>query len=1091
MNVIRFITRSLYYYRKQHLAVFLAAIISTCVLTGALIIGDSVNYSLNKLVDTRLGKVEYTLTTGDRFVTNQLSERISDDLNISTASLLLLNTIAINTEGQLRVNKAQLIGIDDDFWTLSDIQMPELSNGEVFISSNLANRLNLDLNDELLLRVRNAEKIPINAPFSSNEDHAIAFRVTITKIINDENLGRFSLRNNQAAPYNIFINKNFLGDKLQLSGLSNTIVTSSDVDINTRTLNESLKRNIKLEDISLQVNKIKGTDEIELISDRIFIDNSISSSISEIEIQHESILTYFVNSLSYNKNETPYSFISAVSNEFLGKQLANNEIIISSWLANDLEAAVGDTIQIKYFVIGPLQSLSEKSDNFIISQITELIDDEYNKSLMPNFSGLSDAASCGEWDTGIPIDLKKIRDKDEEYWNIYKGTPKAFITIEKGLDLWENKFGNYTSFRFHNHDISKEGLEKEILSTFIPSSIGLSFIDVRFNGEQAATNGVDFGELFLSLSFFIIASAIILMILIYSLNLHSRMHEVAVLSSVGISNKKIITLRFYESSVTIFLASIIGGFLSISYNNVMLFGLNSIWNDAIHADMIEVMILPSTILTGIIISIIISLLSIFLVTRNILARNIISAIKHEVIIPTGNGRWLVKLITFLSFLGSISIVVFSILNSVEKNSSLMLMAGFTSLVGCISLTHWWFSSKNQKTNSIIDISTLVIKNASRNKARSIAVVSLLAIGTFTIIVTGANRLTFSGSENQRNSGTGGFELWIENTIPILHNINADFGKEHYGLNNELLLDEVHFIQFHKLIGDDASCLNLNQVQLPQILGINPQIFDSLQAFSFATKLVETNNTWLELANKNWGGLIPAIADQTVIQWGLMKSIGDTITYVNEFGDNINLLLIAGLNPSIFQGNILIYDSIFMANFPGSGGSNIMLADVPKGTTQDISTLLLKYLMDYGIDVNLTSQRLKDFYSVTNTYLTIFMVLGGLGVIIGTFGLGVVVTRNLLERKKEIVVLLALGFRKNQIFNIVVSENILLLSLGIIIGGLSALIGILPSILSPAFHIPENFLFVIISIVALSGVIWIVIPTWISLKRSSFDNLRSE
>ena len=245
---------------------------------------------------------------------------------------------------------------------------------------------------------------------------------------------------------------------------------------------------------------------------------------------------------------------------------------------------------------------------------------------------------------------------------------------------------------------------------------------------------------------------------------------------------------------------------------------------------------------------------------------------------------------------------------------------------------------------------------------------------------------------------------------------------------------------------------------------------------------------MELTQKYGSGLIPAIADQTVIQWGLMKSIGDTIKYTNEFGNDLNLVLVGGLNPSIFQGNILIFDSTFISNFPGSGGSNIMLIDGPTGLSSEISNLLSNYLSDYGIEISSTTQRLRDFYSVTNTYLTIFMILGGLGVIIGTVGLGIIIIRNLLDRKKEIAVLFALGFTKTHIFKVIIIENIFLLGLGITIGILSAIVGILPSILSQSYHIPGSFLFVLITLVIISGLLWIVIPAGILLRNGVHEGL---
>lgn len=1093
MNRFRFIIKSFKYFIKQHIAVFLATMISTAVLTGALIVGDSVKYSLKKLVDKRLGNIEYIMLGGDRFFRSELSAEISKETKLPAASMLMLQGIAINSDNQKRINKAQILGIDDNFWALSDIEMPSISEKEVIISQNVSEKLNLKTGDELLIRMQNESVIPLNAPFTSDENTGIALRLTIKHIATQDELGRFSLRNNQAAPYNIFINKNTVASDLQLENLSNIILVGRSEQINEDNLDESLRNNWTLKDAGLKIHKLNN-NKFELLSDRIFIDIPITDGVDKTKIPNEKILSYFVNSLKINKKETPYSFITAAPDSFLGEELSDSEIIINSWLANDLNAKVGDSLHIKYFVMGSLRSLQEKSESFIVKSIVPIADSIFNKNLMPDFPGLSDAGNCSDWDTGIPIDLRKIRDKDEDYWNDYRGTPKAIISLERGLKLWKNKFGSYTAIRFENNRLSKSELEQKIISGISPKDLGLMFINLRSQGKQAASNGVDFGELFLSLSFFVIAAAILLLVLIYSLNSESRMSEVGMLFGLGFSKKQILKLRFSESILTIVLGAIFGGLAGISYNNFMIWGLNSIWNDAVHADSIEVFVKPQTLLTGIFIGIIISLITIYLVTLRKLKKTVISIIaKQESNYKIPKAR-LNKVVAFGGIFSSVALLLFSFFNSIESNSQLMLIAGFLFLVGSTSLFLVFLKPKLYKKQTVaknLTFGRLIMMNAGRNISRSIAVVSLLALGTFTIIITGANRTTFSGTENKRESGTGGFKLWVENTVPILQNLNTSDGKNQYGLEDENILDDVRFVQFHNLAGDDASCLNLNQVQQPQILGVNPDLFDSLKAFSFAKLLNDSDNPWMQLNNNYGDNIIPAYADQTVIQWGLIKSVGDTLFYHNEFGEELSIILIGGLNSSVFQGNILISIENFEKNFPSSGGSKIMLVDAPKENLTEVEDLLNNYLSDYGIEITSTSKRLAAFYSVTNTYLSIFMILGGLGVILGTFGLGIVLMRNMLERKQEIATFKALGFQNNQIFKLILSENLILLIIGILIGFISAFIGILPSIISPAFHIPGNFLFVIVLIVFISGLIWILIPAWLSMKNNLIKNLRKE
>ncbi len=229
----------------------------------------------------------------------------------------------------------------------------------------------------------------------------------------------------------------------------------------------------------------------------------------------------------------------------------------------------------------------------------------------------------------------------------------------------------------------------------------------------------------------------------------------------------------------------------------------------------------------------------------------------------------------------------------------------------------------------------------------------------------------------------------------------------------------------------------------------------------------------------------------MITWGLKKSVGDTLIYLNEQGEKIKLVLIAGLNGSVFQGNILISDSLFSKHFPSVSGSKIMLIDADKRKEIEIAEALNTNLMDYGIQISKASDRLAEFYSVTNTYLSVFMALGGLGVLIGTIGLGIILLRNMLERKHELALLMAVGYKKIEIFKLIFIENLFLLVSGLLIGIVAAIIGILPSLLSPSFNIPGTFMFLLILAVIVNGLFWIYLPTRMAMKGILIKSLSAE
>ncbi|MBC8344231.1 MAG: FtsX-like permease family protein [Bacteroidetes bacterium] len=1087
MKISKLIYNSLKFYKKQHLALLAGTIISTAVLTGALIIGDSVRDSLGSLVDNRLGDAEYVLQTGDRFVTSGLSTKIAKDLEIGSASVLQLIGMAIDPLKQERINKVQVLGIDQSFWSLSGLKIPELMEDEAFISENLAEKLNLKWYDEFLLRVANAGIIPLNAPFAEEKMATVSFRLKIKKILTDDEQGRYSLKSDQKAPYNVFLNQKELAKKLELKGLVNTILLAGNDDIDKIIIDKSLKKNWKLADASLTVKKLEDEDRIEVQSERIFMDEPISQLLNKLN-PSEKVLSYLVNSISNDSLKVPYSFVSAISET---KSL-KNEITVNNWLADALQIQPGDSLPISYFTIGPLRELIEKQDTFVVSEIQNIGSGYFRKSLMPEFPGLTDAGSCSDWNTGIPIDLDKISERDEDYWDEYKGTPKAIISLDKGQELWSNKFGQYTSFRFDQNTTDMSDLEQNILNELNPKDLNLSFVDARSEGENAAENSIDFGELFLSLSFFVILAGLLLTILLHSLNTVSRSKETAILASIGFTPKRILKIRLAESSVVIVLGSIIGVGMGILYNQLLLAGLNSVWQDAVKTDMLSLSLKPSTLIIGGFAGLIMSFLSIYFVSRNQLKQQLAASLKELEKSKAPGFKWSVW-ISWAAFAGAIGLVIYSIMDGPDENSSAFLAAGFLILLDLVLTISRSIQKKgNIKQNSKISFTSLIYKNLGLHHKRNMASISLLALGTFSVIITGANRKTFYGVENDNQSGTGGYLYWAESSMPILHDLDTKEGRESYGIDTELF-SSLEFAQLYELESNDASCLNLNLVQNPTILGCDPALFEMRSSFSFTqvSDQSRSKSPWLDLNYSSDDNIYYAIADQTVIRWGLMKEVGDTLFYTDEFGKHVGFILLAGLENSIFQGNILVSNRVFEKHFPSVNGTKVILVDGPEERQDVIYQMLKDQFVDLGMEISPTSQRLAEFNSVTNSYLTVFMMLGGLGILIGTIGLGIVLLRNLLDMKYELALLKALGYTRKQIFSLIISENLLILCLGLLTGIISAFIGILPSLLSPAFTLPLGYVFVLIAAILPVGFLSIFITAKAALKRNYLIHLRSE
>jgi ABC-type antimicrobial peptide transport system permease subunit len=845
---------------------------------------------------------------------------------------------------------------------------------------------------------------------------------------------------------------------------------------------------------------IDATGELEISTERVFMEPKVAQILEQLPAA-KPMITYFVNGIersrksedgrrksedsdSHNQSPSitnnhhqslsiPYSFVSSLE----GTQLADNEILLTQWAADDLNANLGDSIKLKYLEIGPLRQLIDREADFVVKEIVPMNNVWADSTRMPWLPGLSDAGHCREWDAGVPIDLDAIRDKDEDYWTEWGGAPKAYVSLNKALEMWENRFGVYTAVRYPSETFNEENYRKVFAEKIRPADLGMVVEPIREQGLSAARNGTDFSGLFLGLSFFILAAAIILTALLFRLNLETRSVEVGVLSALGFKEKQVRSFFLLEGFAVALAGGLLGLVLSVFYTKAVFQILNSLWFDIVRTNVLLIKIYPFTLVLGLVISLVVSLAAIFISIYRYQKRKTAELQKRSGTGLKKSAHIILDAAMYLSLGIPLGVFLEQISNPSDLNPALFFLTGGFLLLGLLLVFRKVLLGIEVQKSGKMRLERISKLNLARNRGRSLTIVTLFALGTFLVISTGSYKLDLFANAQDKSSGTGGFLFFAETTMPVLYNLNDAEKRAEEGIYEDFTA-----VQFRQVEGDDASCLNLNRIAQPAILGVNPEALSGRFSFAARMKGFDAEDPWAALEDSFDDGSIPAIADQTVIQWGLGKKVGDELLYQNEKGDTLRLRLIAGTTPSIFQGYVIISNEHFLKNYPSSSGSYVFLIDGEPEQEEAIGEELNSVFRDYGWEMEDTAKRLVEFYSVTNTYLSIFLALGALGMILGTIGLAIILARTILERRREIALMQAIGFGTRQLFRLLVSEYLILLAAGVVTGFVTAVVATLPSFISSNTDASLKTVALITGLILVNGVLWIAGLSWFSLRN---------
>lgn len=1162
--MLSLVFKTLLYFRSLLSPIVLGVAVASAVIVGALVVGDSMRGSLRFIALDRIGSID-RIVLAPRWFREDLAKNLQDATTQKDAihSVVFVQQ-AIAERESFRASEMALLGVDPNFWGLGSI-VPRVVPGdeEVVLNATLADKLQASIGDQITIRVASQAVVPADSPLGKREQDSIVLpRWKVVDIIEDQSIARFSLRSDQRPIMNAFASKESLQRALEIQSQINAIFVANPTPNSTtkQTEGESLLKKLSptLSDLGMTWERVarsfpEGSDKTvfeyhQLTTDQMLLTSKMSDPIQKSAENYapKPVLTYLANGSQRLESDmpvgrsVPYSTISAVDWTVLKTMLGTsslpslpeekNWVVVTQWMVDELAVKVGDTIRIDYYLPETVDGEEiERSQDLVVAAIAPLTkpsspyrrnrDAQFEDSptpfndpaWTPIVPGITDQESISKWDTPFTL-TRKIESQDDQYWNDYRLTPKLFVSYELGTQLFGSRFGKVSSLRFEGLSTAKAaelGTQLQSVAVSEMESLGWRDIPLRKQQLMAASGTTPFDALFLSLSFFVIAAALLLVALLFRLAIEQRANHWGLLMASGWTRGAVRRLLLLEGVVVSMIGATLGVPLGLGYAYAMIAGLRSWWIGAITVSFLDYYANPLSLFLGWFLGWLTALLTIFVAARQLKQIPIARLLKNQMEIDyqhnQKSSRWFI--VAIASAVLAVAILALGQFLQGQAQAGAFVGGGMLFLIsGLAWVLTWLRSSKRESTNAdnaIVSASALASSNAKRAPLRSALAIGLIAIASFLIL----SMSLFQSTPNE--AGTGGF--FFIGKSP--HSIHKDLGNVSYQKDilaeKSSAMENAQFVPLRVRGGDDASCNNLFQANQPQVLGVSKRI-DTIDrnsknqsAFAwFATgKLPDGSTPWKLLEDPAEGtkdSPLPVVLDQNTALWALHLGgyVGERFKY--SFDDReVHFVTVGVLQNTILQGSLIVGESNFERVFPSVTGFRMFLVKVNmlEGPSKleyasKLRTVAEDGWSEAGLSLARSDDVLKQMLAVQNTYLGAFQVLGAIGLLLGTIGLGVAQLRSAIERRGELATMRAIGFTKSRLIWLLTLENAWQLFRGIGIGVGSAALATLPAILNGQPFAGLAWPATMIGIVIVSGLTCSVTAAWTAMRWPLLKALRS-
>jgi putative ABC transport system permease protein len=1182
-----------FFLKKKRLTALTVAglIVGSAMVTGSLAVGDSMKHGVVEQVYANLGAVDEVIHS-DGLFNEMIFDSVSADPSVAAATdglaplLILGGSVRQGASGPVE-SSVNIVGYNGLFYSFGNFQTldggsltPEVAPGEAIINQKLADALDASAGSSLRITTRSPE-FSVESIYSSFTKQ-VSIDLSVLMVVKDGGMGRFSLSSGGTIAQNVFANLSYLQQAIGAPSYINTIVVSNigDDREGVKTSGDATSRlQIAIDEAvgfrDLRFNII-ASSYVRIENENVFFDeryvDAVGAMIGSVAgMENVSALTsYFVNNISFGAVSIPYSTVTGLNphadyafgaftdnitkSPIIGG-IQDNEIIITNYTAARLGARVGDTVSLNYSVYTSTFRQVYRNATFAVKHVVDLTGKALDPDIMPPFPGIKGKASCVDWDpTWVSGDemRSQMSYADLDYWLLYGGTPKAYITLDKAKGLWVNDLGNITTIKVKGTNLPqlRSDISSRLNATILGGDAGLSVLPVKANGIESAEGVQLLTETFLSFGVVVMISGIILAVALVGMVMEGRRREIGVLKTIGMKRVQVTRTFAIEAFLVSVISSAVGILVGLLIAFLCILLTNAFWSNIVEGTTVRLYFTPDTVVVGFVAGFLVSFFAFVLSAHKISGQLLATALREHggwrskrtlapalillggivmigsnfmpIDFPTGSAvflagaalmffslpwvAWTPRLRVYLLLTWSIALIVLAIVISFIVASTsesvpfvLFFASGFAiiaALIGVLSVGLRRIASGLSRILTIAGANGGTLRIAfltpAKKVGRTCLAVSLFAIVIFTYLGLSVNiQGQQANIDNMVVRQGAGYDVMGESSISVRFDLGNQTDRASNGIVNfPANSSVVQFLTYGQIGG---SCSNLKKNLPPRLIGANESfMLDSLLRFQAPAS--GGQSTWDALETVEADGAIPAIGDSNTVVWILGKGVGDHITIADERGNEVQLVIVGITENSIFPGSVFISEGNINRLYPTTAEYRLFLFKTPDPPAM-VSYLESK-MQAYGMDGTLVEDLARSNLSVEWSYMGLFQALLLLGLLVGIFGLAVSSARAVEERKAEIGILRAIGFGRSMVMNSLLLESVYTASLGAIIGIVAGLLTSFlffgrGTLLSNNVAIPWLAMLLIVIVVDATALFAAIIPANRAASMHPVDALRKE